>query len=121
VVAVFLNAMAAGEETTIFGDGGQTRDFVYVDDVVRGLLLEPGHGGVFNIGSGVETTVLELHERCRAVSGDARKPLLAPPREGDLRRSVLDVSLAERELGWQPGVSLDDGLRRTWEWIGAHA
>jgi UDP-glucose 4-epimerase len=117
VVAIFLNAMAAGEETTIFGDGGQTRDFVYVDDVVRALLLAPGGGGAHNVGSGVATSVLELHERCRAVSGDRRPPLLAPAREGDLRRSVLDVALAGRELGWQPEVSLDDGLRRTWDWI----
>jgi UDP-glucose 4-epimerase len=121
VVAIFLNAMAVGGETTIYGDGGQTRDFVHVDDVVRGLLLAPGRGGVFNIGSGVETSVLELHERCRAVSGDDRPPRQAPPREGDLRRSILDVSLAERELGWRPEVSLDEGLRRTWDWIGAGA
>jgi UDP-glucose 4-epimerase len=119
VVAIFLNAMAAGEETTIFGDGGQTRDFVHVDDVVRALLLAPGRGGVFNIGSGVETTVQELHARCRAVTGDDRPPRQAPPREGDLRRSALDVSLAERELGWRPEISLDDGLRRTWDWIGS--
>jgi UDP-glucose 4-epimerase len=121
VVAIFLNEMAAGGETTIFGDGGQTRDFVHVDDVVRALLLAPGHGGVFNIGSGVETSVLELHERCRAVSGDDRPPRQAPPREGDVRRSALDVSLAERELGWRPEVPLDDGLRRTWDWIGSRA
>ena len=121
VVAIFLNAMAAGEETTIFGDGGQTRDFVHVDDVVSALLLAPGRGGVFNIGSGVETSVLELHERCRAVTGDERPPRQAPPREGDLRRTVLDISLAERELGWRPTVSLDDGLRRTWDWIRSRA
>jgi UDP-glucose 4-epimerase len=121
VIAIFLNAMAAGEETTIYGDGGQTRDFVHVDDVVRGLLLAPGRGGVFNIGSGVETSVLELHERCRAVSGDDRTPLQAPPREGDVRRNVLDVSLADRELGWRPEVSLAEGLRRTWDWLGTRA
>jgi UDP-glucose 4-epimerase len=117
VVAIFLNAMAAGEETTVFGDGGQTRDFVYVDDVVRALLIAPGRGAVYNIGSGVETSVRELHERCRAVSGDERAPREAPPREGDLQRSVLDVSRAERELGWRQEVSLGEGLRRTWEWI----
>jgi UDP-glucose 4-epimerase len=121
VVAIFLNAMAAGEETTIYGDGGQTRDFVHVDDVVAALLLAVGRGGVFNVGSGVETTVLALHERCRVVTGDDRPPQQAPPREGDLRRSVLDVSLAERELGWRAEVSLDDGLRRTWEWIGSRS
>lgn len=117
VVAIFLEAMAAGATTTIFGDGHQTRDFVHVDDVVAAVLLAPGKGGVFNVGSGVETSVLALHERCRAVTGDAREPLLAPPREGDLRRSALDVSLAARELGWQPRISLDEGLRRTWDWI----
>jgi len=119
VVAIFLNAMAGGEETTIFGDGGQTRDFVHVDDIVRALLLAPGRGGVFNVGSGVETSVRELHERCRAVSGDERPPRQAPPREGDVVRSVLDVSLAAAELGWRPEVSLDEGLRATWEWMRA--
>jgi UDP-glucose 4-epimerase len=117
VVAIFLNAMAAGEETKIYGDGRQTRDFVHVDDVVQAVLRAPGTGGVFNVGSGVETSVLELHEHCRAVTGDAREPELAPARPGDLLRSVLDVSLASRELGWQPEVSLEDGLRRTWEWV----
>jgi len=117
VVAIFLEAMAGGRETTIFGDGRQTRDFVHVDDVVRGVLLAPEKGGVYNVGSGVETSVLELHERCRAVAGDSREPRRSPPREGDVQRSVLDVSLAERELGWRPEISLDDGLRRTWNWV----
>jgi len=117
VVAIFLEAMAAGRETTVFGGGRQTRDFVHVDDVVRGLLLAPEQGGVYNIGSGVETSVLELHERCREVAGDEREPLTAPPREGDVQRSVLDVSRAERELGWRSEIPLADGLRRTWDWI----
>jgi UDP-glucose 4-epimerase len=117
VVAIFLNAMAAGEETLIFGDGRQTRDFVHVDDVVAAVMLAPGKGGAFNVGSGAATSVLELHERCRAVSGDGRPPTMAPAREGDLMHSSLDVSLARRELGWRPEVSLDEGLRRTWAWI----
>jgi UDP-glucose 4-epimerase len=117
VVAIFLNAMAAGEETTIFGDGSQTRDFVHVDDVVAAVLAAPGRGGVFNVGSGVSTSVLDLHERCRAVTGDDRPPRIGPERAADLRRSVLDVSLAAAELGWRPAVGLDEGLRRTWEWV----
>jgi UDP-glucose 4-epimerase len=117
VVAIFLNAMASGEETTIFGDGSQRRDFVHVDDVVLALLAAPGTPGVFNVGSGVDTSVLELHERCRAVSGDDREPRFGPAREGDLMRSALDVSLAGRKLGWKPEVGLEEGLRRTWEWI----
>jgi UDP-glucose 4-epimerase len=117
VVAIFLDAMAAGEETKIYGDGRQTRDFVHVDDVVGALLGAVGAGAVFNVGSGVETSVLELHERCRAVAGDPREPVLERARSGDVVRSVLDASLAARELGWRPQVSLDDGLRRTWEWV----
>jgi UDP-glucose 4-epimerase len=119
VVAIFLDAMAAGRQTVIFGDGGQTRDFVHVDDVVSALLAAPGTGGVFNVGSGVETSVAGLHERCRAVTGDDRPPLLEPPRQGDVLRSVLDVSRAAQELGWRPAIALDDGLRRTWEWMQA--
>jgi UDP-glucose 4-epimerase len=117
VVAIFLEAMADGRETKIFGDGSQTRDFVHVDDIVSALLVAPGSGGVFNVGSGVETSVGDLHARCRAVTGNDRPPQLEPPREGDLLRSALDVSHAEQELGWRPQLSLDDGLRRTWDWI----
>ena len=117
VVAIFLEAMAANEETKIFGDGRQTRDFVHVDDVVRALLKAPGTSSVFNIGSGRETSVLELHERCRAVCGDSREPTMEAAREGDVQRSSLDVSRAADELGWRPEVTLDEGLRRTWDWI----
>jgi UDP-glucose 4-epimerase len=117
VVAIFLEAMAAGDETMVFGDGRQTRDFVHVDDVVRALQMAPGTGSVFNVGSGRETAVLELHERCRAVAGDAREPRMAEAREGDVQRSTLDVSRAADELGWRPEVGLDEGLRRTWDWV----
>jgi UDP-glucose 4-epimerase len=117
VVAIFLDAMARGDETTIFGDGLQTRDFLHVDDVVRALLAAPGIGGVFNVGTGVETPVAELHRQCRAVSGDGRPPRQAPARQGDVARSVLDASLAASGLGWRPDVHLDEGLRRTWDWV----
>jgi UDP-glucose 4-epimerase len=117
VVAIFLEAMADGRDTKIYGDGAQTRDFVHVDDVVAGLLAAPGTGGVFNIGSGIETSVAELHAECRAVSGNDRPAVLEPPREGDVLRSVLDVSRSGQELGWRPRLQLDEGLRRTWDWI----
>jgi len=120
VVSIFLERMARGDQTVIFGDGGQTRDFVYVGDVVDSLLAAVGRdGGVFNIGTGDETSVLDLHEACRAVSGRGNKARFEPARLGDARRSVLDVSLAGRELGWSARVPLDDGLRRTWEWMAA--
>jgi UDP-glucose 4-epimerase len=121
VVAIFLEAMAAGKDTKIFGDGRQTRDFVYVDDVVRAVLRAPGTAGVYNVGSGQETSVLELHTRCRAVAGSDREPGMEPPREGDVLRSALDVSLAADELGWRPETTLDDGLRQTWDWIQARS
>ncbi|HEY6054003.1 MAG TPA: NAD-dependent epimerase/dehydratase family protein [Gaiellaceae bacterium] len=117
VVAIFLERLAADEPTAIFGDGEQTRDFVYVGDVVDALLAAAGRdGGVFNVGTGEETSVNRLHELCRRVSGVDEPPRYEEARLGDARRSVLDVSLAARELGWRPQVSLEDGLRRTWEW-----
>jgi UDP-glucose 4-epimerase len=99
----------------IFGDGGQTRDFVFVGDVVRALLTAVGReGGVFNVGTGEETTILDLHRACAAAAGVEAEPRLEAARLGDVRRSVLDVSSAERELGWRPEVGLEDGLRLTW-------
>jgi UDP-glucose 4-epimerase len=116
VVAIFLERLAEGEETTIFGDGEQTRDFIYVGDVVTAVLAAVEQdGGVFNVGTGVETSVNELHAVCRRVTGIDREPSYAEARPGDVRRSVTDPSLAARELGWRPERSLEDGLRLTWE------
>jgi UDP-glucose 4-epimerase len=116
VVAIFLGRLAAGEAPQIFGDGRQTRDYVYAADVARATLAAVGRdGGVFNVGTGLETSVLELYELCRRVAGVEIEAEPAPPRLGELQRSVLDVSLAESELGWRPEVELEDGLRRTWE------
>jgi UDP-glucose 4-epimerase len=115
VIAIFLDAMAAGKETKIFGDGTQTRDFVYVADVVRATLAAAGHaGGVFNVGTGVETSVAELHAACRRVTGYEQEPTYEPARSGDVLRSVIDPSLAGRELDWRPEHELEDGLRLTW-------
>jgi len=118
VVAIFLERMQRGEGTAIYGDGLQTRDFVYVGDVVGALLAAADNdGGVFNVGTGVETTVLDLNRACAEVAGAEAEPRFEDARLGDVRRSVLDVSLAERELGWRPEVGLEDGLRLTWESI----
>ena len=85
---------------------------------MRATLAATGRdGGVFNVGTGRETSVVELYEACRRVSGADVEPEYAPPRLGELQRSVLDISLAERELGWQPERALEDGLRETWEHI----
>jgi UDP-glucose 4-epimerase len=118
VVSIFLERMAHGAPTTIFGDGRQTRDFVFVGDVVDALLAAVGHdGGIFNIGTGRETSVAELHEACREVAGSDLEARFEPPRLGDALRSVLDVSRAGRELGWRAATPLPDGLRATWAWI----
>jgi len=117
VVAIFLGRLAAGEPPTIFGDGRQTRDYVYAGDVARATVAAAGKGGVFNVGTGIETSVLELYELCRRVAGSELHAEHAEARLGELQRSVLDFTLAERELGWRPEVGLEEGLRRTWESI----
>ena len=118
VVAIFLERMARGQETIIFGDGGQVRDFVYVGDIVRALLSAAGRsGGPYNIGTARETTVDDLHRACADVAGVPHAPRLEDARLGDVRRSVLDASLAARELGWTPRTSLEDGLALTWAWM----
>jgi UDP-glucose 4-epimerase len=118
VVAIFLGRLAAGETPRIFGDGSQTRDYVYAGDVARASLAAAGQdGGVFNVGTGLETSVLELYELCRQVAGSELQAEHAEARLGELQRSVLDVSLADRKLGWRPEVSLEEGLRLTWESI----
>ena len=118
VVAIFLERLARGDETIIFGDGLQVRDFVYVSDIVDALLAAVGRsGGPYNVGTGRELTVAELHEACAAVAGVAHAPRLEPARLGDVRRSVLDAGLIERELGWRPKTSIESGLALTWAWM----
>ena len=122
VVAIFLERLASGSETVIFGDGTQARDFVYVDDIVDSLLAAVGRaGGPYNVGTGSDTTVADLHAACVRVAGSDQAPRHEPARLGDVQRSVLDVHLIERELGWRPRVSLEDGLARTWAWMKEHA
>jgi UDP-glucose 4-epimerase len=118
VVAIFMGLLREGGTPRIYGDGRQTRDYVYVGDVARAVLAALAHdGGVFNVGTGVETSVLELTAAIGAASGIDRPAEHEPARLGELQRSVLDVSLAARELGWRPEHSLADGLAATWRWI----
>ncbi len=118
VVAIFLGALARGEQATIFGDGNQTRDYVYVGDVARATTSTLGQDrGVFNVGTGRETSVVELYELCARVAGSDTKAEHAPARLGELQRSFLDTGLAASELGFTAMVELEDGLRATWEWV----
>ncbi len=119
VIAIFLDRLRDGQETEIFGDGEQTRDFVYVGDVVEALLAAAASpvGGVYNIGTGVATSVGELHRLCAETAGVDQQPRFSPPRPGDLRQSVVDASLAAHDLGWRAATTLPDGLARTWNWV----
>jgi UDP-glucose 4-epimerase len=118
VVAIFMSALRDGKTPRIYGEGTQTRDYVFVRDVVAATVAAAGHdGGVFNVGTGTDTSVLELYERIQRVAGIERPAEHAEPRAGELQRSVLDSSRAQRELGWQPQHPLDDGLAATWAWI----
>jgi UDP-glucose 4-epimerase len=120
VVAIFMSRLRDGDTPRIFGDGKQTRDYVYVGDVVAATLAAlDSDASVLNVGSGVETSVLELYEHIQRAAGVEREPEFAPPRPGELQRSVLDPSRAKRELGWEPKRSLDEGLAETWAWISA--
>jgi UDP-glucose 4-epimerase len=122
VVAIFMGLLADGGTPRIFGDGRQTRDYVFVGDVVAATLAAPDHGGgVLNVGTGRETSVLELYDAISRVAGVRREPELAPPRLGELQRSFLDPGLAERELGWRARHSLDEGLQATWDWMSSRA
>ena len=118
VVAIFMGLLRGDGTPRIYGDGTQTRDYVYVGDVVRAVVAALGaDGGVYNVGTGVETSVLELYAAVERAAGVERAPVHEPARAGELQRSVLDVSLAARELGWRPEGTLADGLDSTWRWM----
>ena len=116
VVAIFANALLTGRPTTLFGDGGNTRDYVYVGDVVAAFVAaasEVGGGRRYNIGTGVQTSDRELHTLVAGAANAADEPVFAPARLGDLRASALDASAAAADLGWRPRVTLEEGIRRT--------
>jgi len=120
VVAIFMSRLRDGERPRIFGDGSQTRDYVYAGDVAEVTIAAlESSGGVFNVGTGRETSVLDLLAAIQTVAGTDVAPEHAEARAGELQRSVLDVSTAQRELGWRASRSLRDGLAETWAWIAA--
>jgi UDP-glucose 4-epimerase len=121
VVAIFLGRLRDGEPCRVFGDGTQERDYVYVADVVAAVLaaVDRPVSGVFNVGTGVATSVLDLYEDCRAAAGRGGPPRFEPPRLGELRRSLLDPTLAERALGFRAETKRREGIEATWTWIAA--
>lgn len=121
VIPRFISRLLAGQPPIVYGDGRQTRDFVYISDVVAANLacLDAETGGVYNIGSGSQVSVQELAEQLSALLHYAGKPEYAAPRKGEVRHSVASVDAAMQALGWQPAVSLSDGLRCTADWFRA--
>jgi UDP-glucose 4-epimerase len=115
VVAIFAQALLEGRDCTIFGDGLQTRDYVFVDDVVSANMdcLEKDFCGPLNIGTGRETNVVDLFAAIKKHAGGSGKAVHAEAREGEARRNCLDASRANHELGWLPATSLDQGLAAT--------
>jgi UDP-glucose 4-epimerase len=116
VVAIFCGRLREGKQPTVFGDGKQTRDYIYVGDVVSAMLAAAAAetSGPINIGTGIETDVLELVSALGELGGNGDfEPEFAPPRTGEVQRISIDPARAERELGWQPQMGLSEGLRVT--------
>ena len=115
VVAIFCGALLEGRTPKVFGDGDQTRDYVYVADIVEAMLAAGDSSvvGTFNIGTGVETSVLELGGMIADACDRPFEPEMAPPRPGEVQRIAIASSLATDELGWTAGTALPDGLVQT--------
>jgi len=115
VVAIFTAQMLSGDAPTIFGDGNQTRDWVFIDDTIHAFVLAMARasGKVVNVGTGLETSVNKLFEMLADITGFAGEPQHGPLPPGELRRISLDNSLADSALGWRPWTHLEDGLRET--------
>jgi UDP-glucose 4-epimerase len=115
VVAIFSHHLWAGTQPTIFGEGTPTRDYIHVADIVRFARMAIGTRGVFNVATGIEADVLTLLAKLQLAAGTSIEPIPAPLREGELLRSWLDASRAFETFGWKAEISLEDGLRSTYE------
>ena len=118
VVSIFAGRLLAGEPCTIFGDGQQTRDFVFVDDVVDAFVRAATRGGglLFNIGTGVEVSVNELYTSMAAAAGVTEPAVIAPARAGELNRIALSAAKAKIHLGWGSWTTLDEGTKAVIDW-----
>ncbi|GAA4201293.1 GDP-mannose 4,6-dehydratase [Streptosporangium oxazolinicum] len=119
VVAIFAGCAHRGQQPTIFGDGAQTRDYVYVGDVVAAFIAAAAteRGGIWNIGTGRETSVLELIQHVGQAAGRAVDPVFAAARPGELQRSALDAGAARRDLGWTAATPIEEGIARVYTWV----
>jgi UDP-glucose 4-epimerase len=123
VVTVFCERAIKANPLTIYGDGTQTRDYVYVSDCIAAFIAAGEHGkaGTWNIGTGVEVSVLQLAAIVSRITGDRTRQQFAPPRAGELPRSALVFERAERDLGWRPSVLLARGVAAVVSWLAAGA
>ncbi len=123
VISIFMTKAAAGQQPTIYGDGSQTRDFIFVHDVVRANLAaaaEPSAAGqIFNVGRGASISIADLWELIGQLAGVHTAPRFGPPRSGDIRDSIADIDAIRRVLGFAPQVSLRRGLEKTLDWVQA--
>jgi len=122
VISIFFNRLLSGDPLVIYGDGGQFRDFVHVGDIVQANLLAARHGrpgGVYNIGTGVPTSIRQLAEAMIEITGRAAEILARDSRAGEVRESLADISLAQSELGYQPRFDLRRGLAEMWRSLAA--
>jgi len=120
VISIFIDKILKRERPIIFGSGNQTRDFVFVEDVVSALLKATEYKGnkeFFNIGTGIETSINELEELISKIIDKKIQPKFEPAKPGDLKRSCLDISLAKKELKWKPKYNLKNGLKKTIKWM----
>jgi UDP-glucose 4-epimerase len=119
VVAIFYDRLLSGKDAVINGDGKQTRDYVYVGDVIRVNLAAMGYdrSDLFNIGTGVETDVNEIFQKVRKLSGSNQEEKHGPAKPGEQKRSVITYDKAQKELGWQPEIGLKQGLSLTGEYF----
>jgi nucleoside-diphosphate-sugar epimerase len=121
VISLFISALAEGRQPTIYGDGGQTRDFTYVANVVDGVLrachASEASGEVINVATGGRISLNELFQTLRSLTGAKVEPIYQETRAGDVRDSQADIGKARRLLGYEPSVGLADGLQKTFEWF----
>lgn len=119
VVAAFIKSIRQQGEITVYGDGTQTRDYLYVDDLIDGIIgaIRADVSGVYQLGAGVGTSINELIDVIRRVSCRTFDVRYEPFRDGEIRHTWCDIKKARNEFGYSPGTSLEEGVRRTWQWF----
>lgn len=119
VIAIFFERLLSGEKAVIYGDGGQTRDFVYIGDVVRAnmLAIDYNHSRALNVGTGIETDINTLFDNIKNIIGSKQERIYEPAKPGEQRRSVIDYSAIKEALGWEPRVDIVEGLKKSAEFF----